>query len=219
MLSKNYVSGFAWVDISDNKSKDASNLLKPEPKIMLFQGSEDPKIPTLLCYCGSSCSPPDRDYVWGKEVKSKNQQEPCCSGTPYQHFKLALHDQFSITGGCEPAVGAPRRHDFSASHLVIDYLSAIRKEFMKNLVEVYQSHAEEAFTIDWIFTVPGLFDEVLIKDLREIYLLEAGFAGNITHITEPHAAAVAILSHSQSQLKPTFRWFPRDNSTFKVRIN
>jgi len=186
---------------------------------MDFQSSSNAKIPTLLCYCGSRC-PPGRDYVWGEEVNPKNSQGPRCSG-PYQHFKLQLAGLTAppTTGRCELAASAPRRHDFSPADLVIDYLSAIRKEFMKNIVQEYkQSHAEEDFTIDWIFTIPGLFDGVLIQKLGEKYLPAAGFPKETTHITEPHAAAVEILSHSQLP-SSHLSWFTRDKNIFKVRIN
>ena len=215
-----YLSGFAWAEIPADGSHKAGDL-NPEPEIMYFQGSSNAKVPTALCYC-SSRRQPGRDYVWGEEVSPKDSKESHCSGTPYQHFKIQLegtttsstHGILEPTGTCVNEIDT-----ISPSTLVVDYLSAIRKEFMKNLVEKYgRLHAEGDFAIDWIFTVPRLFSEKLIQELRDNYLPKAGFTGTITHITEPHAAAVHILSHSQSQA-PNRRLFAKNNSIFKVRIN
>lgn len=162
---------------------------------MYLQGSSNAKVPTALCYCDSRRRP-GSDYLWGVEASHED---------PY-HLKIQLDSPIS------------------PSKLVIDYLSAIRKEFMENLVEKYgRLHVETDFAIDWIFTVPSFVDEVLIQKFRESYLPKTGFTkarvfGTITHITEPHAAAVHILSYSQSQA-PKSRLFAKNNSIFKVRIN
>ena len=167
---------------------------------MIFQESDRVKIPTELSYCPKASPGGKTSYIWGSDVGGANG----CSATPYRFFKLLLESFASSSADPPNAQAAGNCKDgesISPPKLLIDFLSAMREEFMDNIVQKYASkHGKEDFRIDWVFTIPGFFDATLVGALIEDYLPKAGFKGPVTtsikHMLEPEAAAVRILSQS-----------------------
>lgn len=183
-----------------------SNLLNPEPKAMFFQKTERLKIPTELCYCTnnheSNLKGEKLNYRWGEDAEG-------CLGTPLRFFKLQLDTDAAHYEGSRPRVstcvdsGEKKLIDLFAgpSKLLIDFLFAMREEFMDNIVKEYSDKFQkEQFRIDWVFTIPSFFNANLVAAMKNEFLPLAGFSSptttSISYIREPDAAAIRILSQA-----------------------
>ncbi|KAI5799337.1 hypothetical protein DFH27DRAFT_601577 [Peziza echinospora] len=180
-----------------------------------------PKVASVVCYAtpgelGCSCQPATTratttdsegaeaiGYRWGPQVDIKCPEKcryfKLCFDYAAGNYRSSRELRPSTRGEVEisqQASGGSSGFPRPPVQIVGDYLKAMRLYFYSQLRERYPGEPVEDFEIDWTFTYPAFFTEVMIAELGGL-LVQCGFANpegsQPSFMLEPSAAIFNVL--------------------------
>lgn len=133
-------------------------------------------------------------YKWGYQVKHHERRQ--------EWFKLALDPMHYKADDCvdlsqtyESHLAEPPDYSRDATTLVTDYLTALRKQVMKELERKFTAAALKSYRVEWVITTPAVWSMRAKDDtLRCAERAGMGSGRAISIVSEPEAAAAYAFS-------------------------
>lgn len=139
------------------------------------------KVPTIICYCNGSPS------KWGYEAAVTDEPS-------FQWFKVLLEPNSKYRDKVQPVhtsnmlLGTLNK---TAQDVAADYLRLLWQYTEEDIRKHTQTDWKEIYSVKVIITVPAMWSPPAREQTRKA-ALAAGITEQVTIVTEPEAAALAV---------------------------